>query len=81
MIRRCQRRHLVPVPRVLKKEQLDLVRNLLTVRDRFGMGTQITSLTWTGDKNDPHSWINLVNMLYGPHFSTLRSRPKTESSS
>lgn len=37
--------------------------------------------TWTGDKNEPHSCTNFVNMLYGPHFSTFRSRPKTESSS
>ena len=34
-----------------------------------------------GENTDPHSRTSFVNMLYGPHFSILRSRPKTESSS
>jgi hypothetical protein len=34
-----------------------------------------------GDKRAPHSCTILVNVLYGPHFSTLRSRPSTDSSS
>ncbi len=37
--------------------------------------------TCRGDRTEPHSCTSLVNMLHGPHFSTLRSRPKTESSS
>ena len=37
--------------------------------------------TCVGESLVPHSCTSFMNMLYGPHFSTFLSRPKTESSS
>lgn len=55
-------------------QSIDLVSKTSLFRSR-----QIN--TCKGDRKEPHSWTNFVNMLYGPHFSTLRRRPNTDSSS
>ena len=48
MVRRRQRRHLVPVPRVLKEEQLDLLRNLRTPTRRVSARARTASADTMG---------------------------------
>ncbi len=71
----------MPIPRGLNEEVLHFFRNLRTHLQHNPTMNELQGLTCVGVKKDPHSWTSLVNMLYGPHLSTFRSLPKTESSS
>lgn len=82
MISRRERGHLVSIPGMLEEKEFHFLGDLIKKVTKSGQKRRKeSSHTCTGDKNRPHSWISLVNVLYGPHFSTLRSLPKTDSSS
>jgi hypothetical protein len=85
------RLHLVPVDRIGEEEMLDFFGDLHMSAPPFVTSSHplppaprpwhCTPLTSIGDNMLPHSCTSFPNMLYGPHVSTFRSRPKTESSS
>lgn len=83
MVRGRKGRHLVPVPRVFEEEELNLLRYLRCEQSEHSVRCDVPSLrqTCSGDRKEPHSCTSFVNMLHGPRFSTLRKRPKTDSSS
>jgi hypothetical protein len=62
MVRRRQRRHLVPVARVLKEEVFDLLRDLKQESNETRKLHSL-SFTWNGESMLPHSLTSFVNML------------------
>ena len=81
MIRGRKGGHLVSIPGILEEKEFYFLRDLVKEVTKSERKRKKRYHTCAGDKSRPHSWTSLVNVLYGPHFSILRSLPKTESSS